>query len=67
MPKDSGMSPKELPLVGTDLRAVRHLRRGAFGEIALPRRCSGKAGFVEGLRAFKALKVFKVLRASKAI
>ena len=37
------------PPVGTDLRAVRHLRRGAFGEIALPRRCSGKAGFVEGL------------------
>ena len=22
--------------VGTDLRAVRHRRRGAFGEIALP-------------------------------
>ena len=34
--------------VGTDLRAVRVCRRGAFGEIALPRRCSGEAEFVAG-------------------
>ncbi len=36
---------------GTDLRAVRLCRCGAFGEIALPRRCSGEAGFMESSRA----------------
>ena len=34
--------------VGTDLRAVRRRRHGAFGEIALPRRCSGEAECAEG-------------------
>ncbi len=32
--------------VGTDLRAVRLCGRGAFGEIALPRKCVGEAAFV---------------------
>ncbi len=32
-----------------DFWAVRHRRHGAFGEIALPRRGSGKAEFAEGL------------------
>jgi hypothetical protein len=36
--------------VGTDLRAVRHRRRGAFGEIALPRRCVGEVAFVAGIQ-----------------
>ena len=35
-------------LVRTDLRAVQLCRRGAFGEIALPRRCLGEVGFMVG-------------------
>jgi len=53
--------------VGTDLRAVRVCdgpitaavrvcRRGAFGEIALSRRCSGKAEFVESPRDARELQ-----------
>ena len=38
-------------LVRTDFRAVRLCRRGAFGEIALPRRCSGEAELIEISRA----------------
>ena len=36
--------------VGTDLRAVRVCRRGAFGEIALPRKCPGEAEFVSAIQ-----------------
>ena len=36
--------------VGTDLRAVRPHRRGAFGEIALPRKRLGEVEFVAGTR-----------------
>ncbi len=50
-PKD--LLPPECSLraseVGTDLRAVRVNRRGAFGEIALPRRCMGEVGFVAAI------------------